>query len=422
MSYIWRVFVIILLVIVALLPLHSPGTGDVSYWVDWIGVMEREGFIAGYNAVPFYPPMVWVLLQGVAFSYRALNIEVFLAVKGSLVVFLLLTSGIFLLWTRNLLLTAFFHLSLILSSVALGYLDIWLSPTLLLAFWALKERKYFLFTVFYTVSCLIKQPPLILGPFLMVYIIRETGGIKQWKATLTVLLRDVVLPGGTLVGTMALVFGEGFWQSLQNSFSHVNLSLNALNYNWLTTYYLRLTQPDRFGAIDGVGGIVDYSAVTEWTAADWPIVGIPRILFALFYLGALLVFMRRPNSFGNMLRFTILGYLTYCTFNLGVHENHLFLAPLLAFVLCWVSPRDIYTTLILALMANINLFLFYGVSGGYPYGQARQIGIDVSVLLALFNVVFFLVFWATTCWRETPDLKANVLDRPNVESANTATN
>jgi hypothetical protein len=149
--------VIILLVFVALLPLHSPGTGDVSYWISWIETMERDGFVAGY--VPVYPPMAWVILQGVAFSYHALNIEMFLAIKWSLVFFLLLTSGVFLLWTRDLLLTAFLHLSLILSSVAQGYLDIWLAPTILLAFWALKERKIFLFSVFYTFSCLIKQPP-----------------------------------------------------------------------------------------------------------------------------------------------------------------------------------------------------------------------------------------------------------------------
>src|SRR5687767_6350654 len=216
MSYVWRVLIVILLVIVALLPLHSGGTGDVAHWLEWIEIIERDGFITGYQSVPFYPPMAWVLLGGVALSYHALNIEVFLAVKWSLVVFLLLTSAIFLVWTRNLLLTVLLHLSLILSSVALGYLDIWLAPTILLAFWALKERKIFLFTVFYTISCLIKQPPLIIGPFLLVYIVWQTG-IPQWKASLKVLLRDVVLPAGVLVGAMALIFGEGLWLSLQNS-------------------------------------------------------------------------------------------------------------------------------------------------------------------------------------------------------------
>jgi hypothetical protein len=424
MSYVWRVLGVILLVIVALLPLHSDGTGDVAYWSDWIAIIERNGFIAGYNAVPFYPPMAWVILQGVALSYHALDIDVFLAVKWSLVIFLLLTSAIFLLWTRNLRLTAIFHLSLVLSSVALGYLDIWLAPTILLAFWALKERKIFLFSVCFTISCLIKQPPWLLAPFLMVYVVRQTGltywkaSMAQWKTTLTVLLRDVVLPVGVMVGTMALVFGEGVLRSLEIAVSHANLSLNALNYNWLVTYYLRLTQPDRFGAMGGVGEIVDYISVTEWPPADWAIVVVPRILFALFYLGALLVFLRRSNSFDNLLRFTIVGYLAYCTFNIGVHENHLFLAPLLAFVLCWVNRRDLYTALILALMANINLFVFYGVVGGYPYNYGRLVGgIDISVPLALFNVIFFLLFWATTCWPPKPDSRVNIPESPGPKRA-----
>ena len=419
MSYVSRVLAVILLVIVALLPLHSPGTSDVEYWMNWIEVIERDGFIAGY--VPIYPPMVWVLLQGVVLSSHALNIEMFLAVKGSLVIFLLLTSAVFLLWTRNLLLTAFLHLSLVLSSVALGYLDIWLTPTILLAFWALKERKFFLFTVFFTISSLIKQTPWLLAPFLIVYIIRETGGIKQWKATLIVLLRDVVLPAGVLVGAMALAFGERILEPVRVAASHTSLSANALNYNWLVTYYLLLTQPDRFGSIDGVGGVFGYSEVTQWSAADWPIVGIPRILFALFYLGALLVFLRRSNSFDNLVRFTIVGYLAYCIFNIGVHENHFFLAGFLAFVLCWANPRDIYTTLILALMANINLFMFYGITGG-DYAYDRQIGMDITVPLALFNVIFFLVFWATTCWRENPDSKADVLGQSELDRAGVVTN
>src|SRR3954466_10286675 len=118
MRYVWRALTVILVILITLLPLHSPGTTDVSIWQSWIEAIERDGFISGY--IPVYPPLTWALLQGVAFSYHILNIEMFLALKWSLVVFLLLTSLIFLLWTRNLLLTVIFHLSLVLSSVALG--------------------------------------------------------------------------------------------------------------------------------------------------------------------------------------------------------------------------------------------------------------------------------------------------------------
>lgn len=403
MSYVLRGLIIVFLVVIALIPLHSPGTVDVLSWLAWIDAIEKYGLISAYANVEFvYPPMTWILLRGVAFSAHLLNIEMFLAIKWSLVVFLLLTSTVFLLWTRNLFLTAFLHLSLVLSSVALGYLDIWFAPSLLLALWALKEKKILLFTVFFTISCLIKPQPLIIAPFLLVYIVGQKD-IVHWKATLLSLLRDVILPAGLLTSIIVLPFGQPVVTAFQYSLNHAVLSGNALNYNWLLTYFLHLTQPDRFGPIDGLGGVVGYIEITDWSITQWPITVLPRILFALFYLGTLLAFLRRQKSFDNFLRFAIAGYLSYFTFNIGVHENHLFLAMLLAFTIYGLDTRDRYTTLILALMANINLFLFYGVTGEYPY--QRLIGIDLSVPLALFNVLFFLAFWVITCWQKDGEPK-----------------
>jgi hypothetical protein len=164
--------------------------------------------------------------------------------------------------------------------------------------------------------------------------------------------------------------------------------------------------------------VVNYIGITEWLPSDWPIVLIPRILFALFYLSALVIFLRRSNSFENLLRFTIVGYLAYFTWNIGVHENHLFLAGLLVVVLYWLNSSDLPATLIVVLITNINLFLFYGINGGYPY-QRVVAGLDVSVPLALFNVVFFLVFWGTTCWHKEPDSKACIPEQPKFDHAET---
>lgn len=396
MSYVWRIFFIIVMILITLLPLHSGGTGDVLIWQDWIAAIERDGFVAGY--IPVYPPLTWAILQGVAIAYHALNIEILLAIKWTLIFFLFLTSTIFLLWTRNLLLTAFFHLSLVLSSIGLGYLDICFAPALLLSLWALKERKIFLCTVFFSIAYLVKWQPLIIAPFLLAYIVRPTG-IKQWKETIKLVLIDVALPTGLIVGAMAWVFGQDrLLLALQDGMGHTALTGNALNYNWLVTYFLSSTQPERFGPL--ADGIVNYIGINEWTAADWPLVLVPRILFGLFYASALIVLLKRSATFENFIRFTILGYMAYCTFNIGVHENHLFMAGLLAAVLLWLSMRELYPTLIIVLIANINLFLFYGLNGGYPY--QRLIGIDISVPLALFNVIFFVSLWISWCWQKNP--------------------
>ncbi len=393
MSSIWRIFLIVLVVMITLLPLHSGGTGDVLIWQGWIEAIERDGFISGY--IPVYPPLTWTILLGVSYAYHALNMDMLLAIKWALVFFLFLTSGIFLLWTRNLLLTVFFHISLILSSVALGYLDIWFAPALLLSLWALKERKIFLCTLFFTVACLVKWQPLIIAPFVLAYIVRPTG-FKQWKETVKIVLRDVLLPSGLLVGLMILLFGQGLLLSLQDGMGHTGLTGNALNYNWLVTYILSSTQPERFGAL--ANGIVNYIGITEWGPDDWPLVLIPRVLFGLFYVSGLIFMLRKVATFENFIRFVIVGYMAYCTFNIGVHENHFFMAGLLAVVLYWLSSRELYSTLIIVLIANINLFLFYGMNGGYPYD--RMIGMDISIPLALFNVIFFIAFWAISGWQK----------------------
>ncbi len=398
MAHVWRTLVIMLLVLVALIPLHSGGTVDVSSWLGWIEGIKRDGLILGYiNGELIYPPLTWAILQGVAIASDMLNIEMFLALKWSLVFFLLLTSAIFLLWTRNLMLTALFHFSLVISSVGLGYLDIWLSPTILLAFWALKEKKLALFAIFFTISCLIKWQPAIMGPFLAVYLFMAND-LSQWKTSLKVILGKVALPAGLTAAVIVLPFGPSVWAAFQNSMGHTGLTGNALNYNWVLTYYLHLTQPDRFGAI--TDGMIHYIDILDWAPADWMIPGISRILFAFFYLSALAVFIKRLKSFYDLLRFTIIGYLAYVTFNIGVHENHFYLAAFLMFVVCWINPADRYITMILAFIANINLFMFYGINGGFPYN--RLIGMmDITLPLALFNVIFFVLLWASACFSKS---------------------
>ena len=85
----------------------------------------------------------------------------------------------------------------------------------------------------------------------------------------------------------------------------------------------------------------------------------------------------------------MLGYLCYFTFYTGVHENHLFLIAILAVVLYWREENWRVNAVILLLMANINLFLFYGVDGHlhFPRSFAR---IDIALPLAILNVLFFI--------------------------------
>ena len=117
-----------------------------------------------------------------------------------------------------------------------------------------------------------------------------------------------------------------------------------------------------------------------------------RLFFLPLYIIPLIAFIKRDKTFENLILFSLIGYLTYFMFCGGVHENHLFIVVILAAVLWWINKAYLTTFLIWSLMANINLFVFYGIDGkGLPFSRTIG-GVDVAFILSIFNVVFFLVF------------------------------
>jgi hypothetical protein len=49
------------------------------------------------------------------------------------------------------------------------------------------------------------------------------------------------------------------------------------------------------------------------------------------------------------------------------------------------------------------LYTFYGVTGtGLTFARAIGSKLDVALLLAIFNVLFFLFFWFTTIMKKEP--------------------
>jgi hypothetical protein len=97
------------------------------------------------------------------------------------------------------------------------------------------------------------------------------------------------------------------------------------------------------------------------------------------------------KTFCSCLLFSIVGLLTYVIWNSGVHENHLFVAVILAYMLMLHErTREHWAIVtILAVMFNINLFVFYGVTGTEL--QPRVVGVDLSIILAMLYAVAWLL-------------------------------
>jgi hypothetical protein len=112
------------------------------------------------------------------------------------------------------------------------------------------------------------------------------------------------------------------------------------------------------------------------------------------YISLLLAFAFTGRNLVDLIKFATVGYFSYFIFNIGVHENHLIVAAVLAVYWIFLEPRRTLEGAILAIMANVNLLVFYGISGNQPNFSRVVFGWDATIYLAAFNVIFFFVLWA----------------------------
>jgi hypothetical protein len=372
--------------LVGLLFIQSPGTPDVGAWLSWTNNALTHGLRVGYatnNDV--YPPLASVILYCSNQFFSRFNVTNFIAIKLSILFFLWLSTFFCWLWTEDLKIVLVLYFSLLLNSVALGYIDIYFAPSLIVALWMLKERRFVFFSLFYAIACLTKWQPLIIGPFIGVYIMSISNLWKGRLSSIYWIVSQILLPAGSVVALTLATFGAGpIWQAFQLALSDEYLSGDALNLNWIVTYFLHLSSPGEFGSLKN--GLANYIVLVHDLGA---ITLIPRILFFATYLVLLLVFIRGEQTFENLLRHSILGLLSYYIFNIGVHENHLFLGVILAIILFWSQQSFRSTAVLIIVISNLNLFLFYGVDGKLHFERAF-LGIDMSLPLAFFNVICFL--------------------------------
>ena len=385
----WPAVTLLLLInLVALSAFFSPGTGDVSIWETWMGEIASHGVVGGFSHTGTdYPPLAFVILGLVVRTAGALNVDQFLVLKASLLLFLFISSACFYCFTRNLLLTAAFEFCLILSSVALGYLDIYFAPFLVSAFFLLRRGHLTGGFVCYAISCAVKWQPLILVPFVSLYVFRAAAdpatGTRRVKTQLTPFLTSAMV---VLVPLLVIFGPAAVFDSFKRALTyHKFLSGYALNLEWIETWALHLFKPETYGTL--LSGAIDAFIVRD-PLVIWP----NKILFYLSYLIILAVFISRKNTFERLIVYSILGYLAYFSFNTGVHENHLFLVCCLGWILAFVEPSQLVRCINFSVAANANLFLFFGVFGQRVNPVVA--GLDITLVFALANLLLFAGFLA----------------------------
>lgn len=353
---------------------HIPGTIDVeTYWLPWLAAVSRYGLIEGFAvASGDYPPGTAALL----FLARRLlpTADDMVVLKALLAAAQLATTVFVLAQTGRLALSLFSLAAVALSASMLAYLDILLAVPLLVAFFAALDRRPILSAVAFGIACFIKWQPLVLVPFMLV-VWFEQARSEPRRHLLAVGLLAIA------AGLIAWLFWPAIWSSFTRAFGHFGWSAHALNFPWFVQIVLGY-QPQ----------IIQ--------APSAPLLGL-RVIFATIYLlllGAGIsrgIWRQRGDTQRTdamtMMSFALAAFLAYFTFAAGVHENHLFGPMLLAFVLWARNPRFRTAAIALAVFANLNLAVFYGLSGAPPFGTGPAFAWLTGILSAFSLVLFAYV-------------------------------
>jgi hypothetical protein len=363
--------------------LYSPGTEDVDTLYRWTEEITAYGVRGGFvHSRADYPPLAFVFLATVAQLAQALGIGWFIVLKSSVLLFLAATSACFYWFTRNLILTAGFELALVVNSVALGYIDVYFGLFVIAALFLLQRGNLSLGLVLFTTGCFIKWQPLIIAPFIGIYVLAVAKDGPGGNGRLRRVIAPFALSAVAVVIPVFALFGASVFDALGRIMSYRYISANALNLGWIHTWALHVMQPDKYGVLRS--GQIDLIVAPE------ALTTLPeKMLFYAIYTLILVLFAWQKKTFERLIAYSMLGYMSYFILNTGVHENHLFLVSCLAWILVSLDPDYLVRCINLSIVANANLLLFYGVFG-QPLPFTRVIaGVDITLCFALANLCLF---------------------------------
>jgi hypothetical protein len=383
--------------VLTLLLLRAAGTEDVQAFLAWAKLAQQHGLVNGYRVMVDrwpetyfghhwelrggeYPPLGFAWLYLVATLADIIGVSHLLMFKAAVLVFSFASTLMVGLYSRSLALAAAFQGATMLIATGLGYTDVVTAPFLIGTLWAVRVDRPVLGYILFVFGILIKWQLLLIAPFLLLHVLR----VSDWSSVKRALTRPpfwqlASVTAGAILGIGA-IFGDAPLQAFLCALRHPFLSGTALNVPWIATLFVRIVQSP------------DFSIGDELNYVELP---MPMLLpFKLVFFGLLAWILRRflrvERSFENCLLFSVLGVVTYGVWNSAVHENHWFVALVPAFLLAGTVSGTAarWVCLLIAAMLNVNLFVFYGVTGQEVI--SRSVGIDLSVVLALLYAAMWL--------------------------------
>ncbi len=398
-----KIVLIIILLLVNVVFIWSPGTSDVPVWTSFINGIRQSNVDYLFRCITYncseapitYPTLYFLILYIFAKAPMLSSISPFLVVKILIFSFYLLSlvCALIFFWyvgkenkqlhNIDVVLLFLTQLSLFLNTQGLGYVDILMIPPFILSILWMLKNNFFLGGVFYAISLLVKWQPLILLPMILLYVvkIRRLRGIATFFlgiilgiAPLYVIFPDVV---GVLLYSLRHALTDQFIAA-------------APNLPWVAIAALRWLG---LSSIFGFGNQM-YIVMTQTKDIGLLLLYMVfKIVFLGYYAWIMLKFYKRTEYMDNRENFffALIGIMVgYYILASGVHENHLIIGGVLAFLLYLLHPSTKNRWLFFQVdsVSALGMFIFYGISG-VPLLPLTIRGTSVVTIVAIVFVIWF---------------------------------
>ena len=365
---------------------QTRGTVDVDLWLAWMRQVLHWGPRQGFSELQGdYPPFASLVLWFVGRTAQTASVDPHSFLKWTLFAALLVTTGILLVASRRPGLSAFGHAALLWNAFVLMYLDILTAPFVLGAIWAANAGRGPVLIGLLVMASFLKWQPMFLLPFAAIFLLRSLptadAATQRRQFWLSAAVAAVLIAGALSI------YGAGnVYAALNRAGHHNNLSNYGANPLWVLTWWFERTASPGRQALSPEG-------LATIMAAGRPMIRILSVISLVAFATVMRKYWKSNDpSVAGFVRFSLAGYLVYFMCSVGVHENHLFLASLLALALAWLEPRRLWMAIVLAIAANLNLMIFYGVQG-FEIARVWH-GIDLSIVLAAAtSIAVSVIVW-----------------------------
>jgi hypothetical protein len=348
-----------------------------------------------------YPPGSLIVLWGAGKLYRALRPEMpnrplFNAavnlgpLLGSVAIAVLLYRSARGEWSRKRSLAFWINPAVLLAAPVLGGQDPLFGALALAAVLGLAAGRHVAATALVMAAGLVKPQGALLLPTLLFVMARE-GRPRAWaKAALAAfaVATLILMPWWTSGHLLSAL--DGCRRTLTQS----ALSAQGLNLWWLAGWVMEWAQDGPWP----LARIHSAEAFRQW--AGWDPRLAARALLAVATVANLLLMRRWPVADRRIIALSvILQVHAYAFLATSVHENHTFLAVVLAPVLLGVWPRAGILLAATSTMLFLNLFLVAGLGRRVTtlrfVEQVRMAaGVDLTVVAAVLHAALLVALFA----------------------------